>query len=293
MFENVYALANNYTRNSSYILEPVANSVFTNKSSIAANESFRKYSINGIVQPTYLSGISSSESPQYRIYYEEFGSIMREAAYFDIKYDKAYPALYAMISPTFNKIRGYTVSGFFAGAYGAEFLIFNATDTFLFLDETVGNYLRIQGITFTQDSRHELTVDEYFNKKSSFSDPIVREDMTVLSPVKQKELFNDIKNSRITYGRNEFSIDSSYIQSNDEATSLMEWLISKVMKPRKSIGVRIFANPMIQLGDIVSINYSENVNEPTVDPDKKFIVYSIDYKNDGSGPSMTLFLSEV
>jgi hypothetical protein len=293
MFENVYALANNYTRNSSYILEPVANSVFTNKSSIAANESFRKYAINGIVQPTYLSGISSSESPQYRIYYEEFGSIMREAAYFDIKYDKAYPALYAMISPTFNKIRGYTVSGFFAGAYGAEFLIFNATDTFLFLDETVGNYLRIQGITFTQDSRHELTVDEYFNKRSSFSDPIVREDMTVLSPVKQKELFNDIKNSRITYGRNEFSIDSSYIQSNDEATSLMEWLISKVMKPRKSIGVRIFANPMIQLGDIVSINYSESVNEPTVDPDKKFIVYSIDYKNDGSGPSMTLFLSEV
>ena len=80
---------------------------------------------------------------------------------------------------------------------------------------------------------------------------------------------------------------------NDEATSLMEWLISKVMKPRKSIGVRIFANPMIQLGDIVSINYSENVNEPTVDPDKKFIVYSIDYKKDGSGPSMTLFLSEV
>ena len=293
MFENIYALANNYTKNSSYALEPVANSVFTNNSNITASESFRKYSINGIVQPTYLSGISSSESPQYRIYYEEFGTIMREAAYFDVKYDKAYPALYATISPTFNKIRGYTVSGFFAGAYGAEFLIFNATDTFLFLDETVGNYLRIQGITFTQDSRHELTVDEYFNKRSDLSDPIIKEDMTVLSPVKQKELFNDIKNSRITYGRNEFSIDSSYIQSNDEATSLMEWLISKVMKPRKSVGVRIFANPMIQLGDIVSINYSENVNEPTVDPNKKFIVYSIDYKKDGSGPSMVLFLSEV
>jgi len=293
MFENIYALANNYTKNSSYALEPVANSVFANKSNISANESFRKYSISGIVQPTYLSGISASESPQYRIYYEEFGAIMREAAYFDIKYDKAYPALYAMISPTFNKIRGYTVSGFFAGAYGAEFLIFNATDTSLFLDETVGNYLRIQGITFTQDSRHELTVDEYFNKRSDFSDPIIREDNTVLSPVKQKELFNDIKNSRITYGRNEFSIDSSYIQSNDEATSLMDWLISKVMKPRKSIGVAIFANPMIQLGDIVSIDYSENPNEPTVDPNKKFIVYSIDYKKDGSGPSMVLFLSEV
>ena len=293
MFENVYALSNNYSKNSNFALEPVANSVFTNKTNINANESFRKYAINGIVQPTYLSGVSASEGPKYKIFYEEFGTIMREAAYFNIKYDKAYPALYAMISPNVNNIRGYTVSGFFAGAYGAEFLIFNATDTFLFMDETVGNYLRIQGITFTQDSRHELTVDEYFNKRSDFSDPIIKEDNTVLSPNKQKELFNDIKNSRITYGKNEFSIDSSYIQSNDEATSLMEWLISKIMKPRKSIGVSIFANPTIQLGDLVSIDYSEKNAATVVDPNKKFVVYSIEYKKDGNGPMMTVYLSEV
>jgi hypothetical protein len=293
MFENVYALSNNYSKNSNFALEPVANSVFTNKTNINANESFRKYAINGIVQPTYLSGVSASEGPKYKIFYEEFGTIMREAAYFNIKYDKAYPALYAMISPNVNNIRGYTVSGFFAGAYGAEFLIFNATDTFLFMDETVGNYLRIQGITFTQDSRHELTVDEYFNKRSDFSDPIIKEDNTVLSPNKQKELFNDIKNSRITYGKNEFSIDSSYIQSNDEATSLMEWLISKIMKPRKSIGVSIFANPTIQLGDLVSIDYSEKNAATVVDPNKKFVVYSIEYRKDGSGPMMTVYLSEV
>jgi hypothetical protein len=293
MFENVYALSNNYSKNSNFALEPVANSVFTNKTNINASESFRKYAINGIVQPTYLSGISASEGPKYKIFYEEFGTIMREAAYFNIKYDKAYPALYAMISPNVNNVRGYTVSGFFAGAYGAEFLIFNATDTFLFMDETVGNYLRIQGITFTQDSKHELTVDEYFNKRSDFSDPIIREDNTILSPNKQKELFDDIKNSRITYGKNEFSIDSSYIQSNDDATNLMEWLISKIMKPRKSVGVSIFANPTIQLGDLVSIDYSKKDATLFIDPSKKFVVYSIEYKKDGQGPNMTVYLSEV
>jgi hypothetical protein len=293
MFENVYALSNNYSKNSNFALEPVANSVFTNKTNINASESFRKYAINGIVQPTYLSGISASEGPKYKIFYEEFGTIMREAAYFNIKYDKAYPALYAMISPNVNNVRGYTVSGFFAGAYGAEFLIFNATDTFLFMDETVGNYLRIQGITFTQDSKHELTVDEYFKKRSDFSDPIIREDNTILSPNKQKELFDDIKNSRITYGKNEFSIDSSYIQSNDDATNLMEWLISKIMKPRKSIGVSIFANPTIQLGDLVSIKYSPKYGDPVVDPNKRFVVYSIEYKKDKEGPNMTVYLSEV
>ena len=293
MFENVYALANNYSQNSDVSLGPIANKIFTNKTDISSNEAFRKYSINGIVQPTFLSGISPAQPPQYNIFYEEFGSILREMAYFNVKYDKAYPALYSMISPTFNKLRGYTVSGFFGGAYGAEFLIFNAADTFLFLDETVGNYLRIQGITFTQDSRYELTVDNYFEKTANFANPQIKEDMTILSPSTQKELYNDIKTSRITYGRNQFSLDSIYIQSADSANNLMEWLISKIMKPRKSVGVSVFANPTIQLGDIVSIDYSDSSNEVAFEPEKRFVVYSIDYSKDSSGPSMSLYLSEV
>jgi hypothetical protein len=293
MFENLYALSNNYSQNSDASLGPIANEIFTNKTDISSNEAFRKYSINGIVQPTYLSGINPSQPPKYNIYYEEFGSIFREMAYFNVKYDKAYPALYSMISPTFNKIRGYTVSGYFGGAYGAEFLVFNATDTFLFLDETVGNYLRIQGITFTQDSRYDLTVDGYFEKTSNFANPQLKEDMTILSPGTQKEMYNDIKNSRITYGRNQFSLDSIYIQSADAANNLMKWLISKIMKPRRSVGVSIFANPTIQLGDIVSIDYSDSADEVTFEPEKRFVVYSIDYKKDNSGPSMTLYLSEV
>jgi hypothetical protein len=293
MFENIYALANNYSQNTSFTLDPVANSVFTNKTDISANDSFRKYAISGIIQPTYLSGINPNEPPKYNIFYDEFGTIMREVAHFNVKYDKAYPALYAMISPTFNKIRGYTVSGFFAGAYGAEFLVFNATDTFLFMDETVGNYLRIQGITFTQDSRNELTVDDYFNKTSDFSDPLIKEDMTILSPVKQKELYNDIKNSRITYGRNEFSLDSLYIQSRDEATKIMEWVISKTMKPRKSVGVNIFSIPTIQLGDIVTIDYSQADADFLFDPQQRFVVYSIEHQKDASGPRMKLYLSEA
>jgi hypothetical protein len=161
------------------------------------------------------------------------------------------------------------------------------------MDETVGNYLRIQGITFTQDSRNELTVDDYFNKTSDFSDPLIKEDMTILSPVKQKELYNDIKNSRITYGRNEFSLDSLYIQSRDEATKIMEWVISKTMKPRKSVGVNIFSIPTIQLGDIVTIDYSQADADFLFDPQQRFVVYSIEHQKDASGPRMKLYLSEA
>jgi hypothetical protein len=123
------------------------------------NDVYRKYLINPTVIDLFLSGVSSNGQNKHRIYYEEFGTIMRECAYFNVRYDKAYPALYSKVSPTFNDRQGYLISGFRANPYGAEFLIFNVTDFALNLDETSGNYLRIQGITFTQQSSHDLTVD--------------------------------------------------------------------------------------------------------------------------------------
>jgi hypothetical protein len=113
MFENVYAIANNYSQNTIFELDAPINSVF-GAESIDVSQSFRKYAISGSVQSTYLSGMGVNEPPKYNIYFEEFGTIMREAAYFNVKYDKAYPALYAQMSPTFNKMKGYTISGFIA-----------------------------------------------------------------------------------------------------------------------------------------------------------------------------------
>ena len=293
MFENIYALSENYSQNSVFTVGETLSSAFGDKE-ISANESFRKYAMSGIVQSTYLSGISSQEPPKYNMYFEEFGSIMRECSYFDIKYDRAYPALYAQISPTFNKIKGYTTSGFYADSYGAEFLIFNATDTAINLDETSGNYLRIQGITFTQDTTHELTVDEYFKKRSNLSNPQLNSSSQIISPLIEKEKFDNIKLSRMIYGNNEFTLDTPYIQTQDDAESLMGWVIDKLMVPKKSIGIKIFATPTIQLGDIVTINYQNNDGLNLVTSlDSRFVVYNIEYTRNNEGPNMTVYLSEV
>jgi hypothetical protein len=228
------------------------------------------------------------------MYFEEFGSIMREAAYMKIRYDKAYPALYAKISPTYSNVKGYTVSGFQAGAYGAEFIIFNSTDTALSLDESTGNYLRIQGVTFTQESNHELSVDEYFSKNSDFSNPNIGTSGGIVeSPLKVKKDYEDIKNSRITYGKKEFSISAPYIQTQDDANDLMGWIISKTMKPRKSIGLKIFGLPTLQLGDIVKVNYSDSENVDVISKDSRFVVYNISTSRSFEGPQTEVFLSEV
>ena len=293
MFENLYALSENYSQNTTFTVGQTLAQSFGNKD-IDANESFRKYAMSGVVQSTYLSGVSAQQPPKYNMYFEEFGSIMRECAYFDIKYDRAYPALYAQLSPTFNRIKGYTTSGFYADSYGAEFLIFNATDKALSLDETTGNFLRIQGITFTQDTTHEYTVDEYFQKRSNLADPEFSGSALTYSPLVEKTKYDEIKLSRLIYGKNEFSIDSQYIQTEDDAQSLMKWIINKLMNPKKSVGVNIFSIPTLQLGDIVTIDYKDKDGTDMVaSTSSRFVVYNIEYTRSNSGPNMVIYLSEV
>jgi hypothetical protein len=293
MFENIYALSENYSQNSVFTVgDTLASSLSEGK--INANESFRKYAMSGIIQSTYLSGISAQEPPKYNMYFEEFGSIMRECAYFNIKYDRAYPALYAQLSPTLNRIKGYTTSGFQADSYGAEFLIFNATDKTLNLDETTGNFLRVQGITFTQDTTHELTVDEYFKKRGNLSDPEFKGDTLVYSPLVEKAKYDEIRQSRMIYGKNDFTIDSIYIQTPDDAEALMGWIINKIMHPKKSIGANLFSIPTLQLGDIVTIDYKDSTGLDLVSSNlTRFVVYNIEYSRGSDGPSMTAYLSEV
>lgn len=289
MFENVYALSDNLGQNNVRSLQVPISKIFGDEL-ITESEAINKYAISGMVQNTYLSGISSESEPAYNLYYEEFGTIMREAAYFNIKYDRAYPALYAKLAETINRVRGYTSSGFLAGSYGAEFLIFNAIDKNLNLDDTSGNYLRILGIAFTQNTTRSLKVDDFFKKNSNFTNAIY--DGTINAQEYQR-IYNDIENSRNKHGKNDFTIDAQYVQTDAAAESMMDWIIKKVIKPRKSVGVSTFGTQHLQLGDIVTINYVNdgmNIISPTT---TRYVVYNIENQKSNNQYSMTVHLAEV
>ena len=292
MFENIYALNENYSQNTVFnVSEPMSSVFGANK--INANDALRKYAMSGIIQETYLSGISSLQPPKYNMYYDEFGSIFREVAYFNIKYDKTYPALYAQVSPTPNTIKGYVVSGFHADSYGAEFLVFNATDSTLNLDETSGNYLRIQGIAFTQDTTYTLSVDEYFNKKSNFAELDNLDNSTVRSELVSIQDYNYIKQSRLNHGVSSFTLETPYIQTSSDAEELLGWIINKSMRPKKIVGASIFSTPILQLGDIVNIDYTKDNVDIVSDSKKQFVIYNIDYERTSTGPNMTVYMAEV
>jgi hypothetical protein len=295
MFEHLYALKTNEASNYSSVSNAPFKESFSFNREYETDEAFSKYSLPPAIQDSYLSGISPISTRSSDIYYEEFGTIMREAAYFDVKYDKAYPALLAKIAPTFNKLKGYAISGFVANAYGAEFLIFNTTDKIINLDNTSGNYLRILGVTFTQEAKHNFTVDEYFQEKSNLSDPEMFNNTLASDPLKNKRNYQAVKNSRMTYGKKEFNIDSDYIQSQDAADNLMSWLANKVIAPRLSLGIKMFANPTLQLGDIVTLDYKsiDSQIDEIIDENTRFVVYNIEYSRSIDGPEMTVYLSEI
>jgi hypothetical protein len=295
MFENVYALGKNFATNTVFDTNvPIAKVFGDQDGSVNATEALSRYAMSGMIQNTYLSGVNPQSTPSYDLYFEEFGTIMREAAYFNVKYDRAYPALYAKIAPTANRLKGYTVSGFTADSYGAEFLVFNNTDTILSLDEKTGNYLRILGIAFTQDTTASLTVDDYLKKRGNLSDPELQGSTVVESPFKFTEQFEKVKQSRILYGKNDFTLDSLYIQDQDAAESILGWIIEKNIRPRKSVGLNIFSMPTLQLGDMVNIYYKDKDGIDMIDSEsKKYVVYNINYKRSTAGPVMTVYLSEV
>jgi hypothetical protein len=286
MFDNVYALKNLQSKESSVTVVNSTSKPFSSKE-ILSSDALRTYAMSGIVQSTYLSGINPNSGPKYSIYFDEFGTIFRECAYFNIKYDKAYPAFLAFLAPTFNSERTYTASGFRAGSYGAEFLVFNNTDKAIVLDETSGSYLRIIGVTFTQNTSNVLTVDDYFKDLSNFSDPVVVNNV-IVSPQTSEKVYQNVKFSRSKYGDRSFTLESPYIQSYDQAQDIMEWMVKKTIRPRKNMYIETFGTPHVQLGDLLTVNYrfpEQNNQQGTifVETDKKFVVTEIFYSRSASG----------
>jgi hypothetical protein len=74
----------------------------------------------------------------------------------------------------------------------------------------------------------------------------------------------------------------------------MGWIINKIMRPKKSIGVNVFSIPTLQLGDIVTVDYKDFAGLDLVTTSlSRFVVYNIEYTRSLNGPNMTIYLSEV
>jgi hypothetical protein len=90
---------------------------------------------------------------------------------------------------------------------------------------------------------------------------------------------------------NEFSnqepvaFQSTWIQNEDDAKSLSKWIKNQWSKQQQVLNIEIFSNPLLSIGDIVSVKYTNN----NLDGTGKFVVTNVSQNySEGLGTSITV-----
>jgi len=171
---------------------------------------------------------------------DEFGTVARELLKVNIKYDSrpAFPIITSLGLNQFVELLGYRLNSF-----GAEVYVLNNAGTFIPLDDSRFASFSIIGNTLVQSGQNEY-LDKTVNE---FTAP-----------------------EQVTF-------ESVWIQKESDAKSLSEWIRGQWSKKQSVCELEIFSNPLISVGDIVTINYPSN----GLDETQKFIVLGISNSFDG------------
>jgi hypothetical protein len=171
---------------------------------------------------------------------DEFGTVARELLKVNIKYDSrpAFPIITSLGLNQFVELLGYRLNSF-----GAEVYVLNNAGTFVPLDDSRFASFSVIGNTLVQSGQNEY-LDKTINE---FTVP-----------------------EQVTF-------ESTWIQRQEDAKSLSEWIKLQWSKKQSVCELEIFSNPLISVGDIVTINYPSN----GLDGTQKFIVSNINNSFEG------------
>ena len=171
---------------------------------------------------------------------DEFGTVAREMLKVNIKYDSrpSFPIITSLGLNQFVELLGYRLNSF-----GAEAYVLNNAGTFVPLDDSRFASFSIIGNTLVQSGQNEY-LDKTINE---FTVP-----------------------EQVTF-------ESVWIQKESDAKSLSDWIKTQWSKKQSVCELEIFSNPLISVGDIVTINYPSN----GLDGTQKFMVSSINNSFDG------------
>jgi hypothetical protein len=171
---------------------------------------------------------------------DEFGTVARELLKVNIKYDSrpAFPIITSLGLNQFVELLGYRLNSF-----GAEVYVLNNAGTFIPLDDSKFASFSIIGNTLVQSGQNEY-IDKTINE---FTVP-----------------------EQVTF-------ESVWIQKESDAKSLSDWIKAQWSKKQSVCELEVFSNPLISVGDIVTINYPANGLNGT----QKFIVSNINNSFDG------------
>jgi hypothetical protein len=171
---------------------------------------------------------------------DEFGTVARELKKIDIKFDSrpAFPVFASVGLSQYVQVLGSRLTSF-----GAEIYVVNNAGTFVPLDDSQFASFSVLGNTIVQSGQNEY-LDKTINE---FTTP------------------------------EQATFESVWIQREEDAKSLSKWIKDQWSKKQSVCELEIFSNPLISVGDLVTIKYPANGFDGT----QKFIVSNINNTFEG------------
>jgi hypothetical protein len=211
-------------------------------------------------------GQLAAEAQTYasNFFFDEFGLIAHEVRDFDITYEEA-PMLHSSLY--ISNDSQVACPGFTATPFGANFVLVN----------TSRNNAVVNGsdtLTYGADGAVDQKLMVYGR--------LVKQEEP-----KSETIFNKVE--AIREGKVELTIDNALIQTKSHANNLASWVALGDGGGSRSVTASIYANPHIQLGDLVSIHHSDENLNPVA---SRFFVVAKNMSYDG-GLKLDLTLRSV
>jgi hypothetical protein len=194
---------------------------------------FAKTVVSNAYGDVFVSGLEKVESSANG-YIEEFGPVAREIRSIKVRYD-ATPAYPKYATTGVNK--GVSVIASNLSTFTGEMYVLNNSGTYIPLDDAAGTSFAIIGNSVVQSSPLTYTEER--------SDPYSPEEAV--------------------------SFDSQWIQKADDAKNLYDWITNQWKNKQSVIQIKTFANPLISVGDVISVNYPFN----GLDGTQKFVITNV------------------
>ena len=94
--------------------------------------------------------------------------------------------------------------------------------------------------------------------------------------------------------QDQVGFESTWIQKEDEAKELAEWMTDQWSMQQKVLTMQIFVNPILQVGDVIEVSYpsnhiysSEDLTLPVGYKRSRFVILSLDSTYDNASPPTT------
>lgn len=178
-------------------------------------------------------------------YFDEFGQQVHEYRPYEITFEKA-PVLYSSLYVSNDS--QIVQDEYVHNPFGAKFIIANAS--------------RVNSVVNGEDT---LTFGS--------DNPVDQKIMITGRTVQQSESTDYVVQNEVAIrSRGEIAIEfsSPWIQSLAAAKAIGDWIVENWGEPTDQIQMEVFGNPLIQIGDVVAVNYSPR--DMTASTHKYFVI---------------------